>query len=211
MFCPKCGIQVSDDALFCPKCGYGFSSVGEVSSGSVATPYAGTVSSTVPSTAFEQKLAQAANEGLGMNWYKFIIYVQCFLGGFSGIVTGISQLMGLQYGDRAKLMYRFYSFLKPVDVVFGILFLAIGVLMIYTRFGLKEFKSSAVGLYLILPLASAVSNVLYLFAASVALRTSPLDSSLTSGGTIGLIVGSIGLFVINYIYFNKRRHLFNEV
>ena len=163
-----------------------------------------------PGTLYERKLAQATSEGLGMNWYKIIIYVQCFLGCLIDLVSGITQILGLQYGDRASLVYSYYSGLKIVDILFGLSSIAIGILMVYVRFGLKKYQAKSVGIYLFLPLVNAIVSILYFVAASLVLHTSLFDADRLSGETIGLIVGSIGLFIVNYIYFGHRRHLFNE-
>ncbi|MBQ9003474.1 MAG: zinc ribbon domain-containing protein [Eggerthellaceae bacterium] len=212
MFCPKCGNQVSDGAKFCPKCGHNIGSGGEAAPipGPTPQPRFVPLPGPIPGTLYERKLAQATSEGLGMNWYKFIIYVQCFLGGLSGLVSGVTQILGLQYGDSASLVYGYYSGLKIVDVVYGISSIVVGVLTVYARFGLKKFKADSVGIYLFLPLVNAIAAILYLLVASIVLHTSLFDSNLVSGGTIGLIVGSIVLFIANYIYFGRRRHLFNE-
>lgn len=215
MFCPKCGNQVVSDAKFCPKCGCNLTMGGAITQATVShpSPQPGPELAREPvtTTFYQQKLAQAASVGLGMNWYKFIIYVQCFLGGLSGLASGVTQILGLQYGDRASLVYGYYSGLKIVDVVYGISSIVVGILMVYTRFGLKKFKAGSVSIYLFLPLVNAIAAILYLVAASIVLHTSLFDSNLVSSGTIGLIVGSIVLFIANYIYFGHRRHLFNEV
>ena len=212
MFCPKCGTQVRDGAKYYPKCGHNIGSGGEAAPipGPTPQPRFVPLPGPIPGTLYERKLAQATSEGLGMNWYKFIIYVQCFLGGLSGLVSGVTQILGLQYGDSASLVYGYYSGLKIVDVVYGISSIVVGVLTVYARFGLKKFKADSVGIYLFLPLVNAIAAILYLLVASIVLHTSLFDSNLVSGGTIGLIVGSIVLFIANYIYFGRRRHLFNE-
>ena len=121
-----------------------------------------------------------------------------------------TQILGLQYGDKASLVYGYYSGLKIVDVMYGISSIVVGILMVYARFGLKKFKAGSVGVYLFLPLVNAIAAILYLVVASIVLHTSLFDSNLVSGGTIGLIIGSIVLFIANYIYFGRRKHLFNE-
>jgi hypothetical protein len=214
MFCPKCGNQVVDTAKFCPKCGNKLSIEDAIVMPPAPDPNpqqgVESMPGQVAATIYQQKLVQATSEGLGMNWYKFVIYVQCFLGGVAGISSGFTQIMGLQYGDTASLVYGYYSGLKIADIIYGLSSILVGILLIYARFGLKKFKAGSVGIYLFLPLASAVSTILYLLVLSIILQTSLFDSKLVSGGTIGLIVGSIGLFIANYIYFNRRRHLFNE-
>lgn len=219
MFCPKCGVQVNDDARFCPKCGYNIAAArggaiqmpgnapqAPTSPYESSSPYV----NSAPGTLYERKLAQATSQGLGMNWYKFIIYVQCFLGGLVGFASGVTQVMGLQYGDRASLVYNYYPALRIVDIAFGITNIIVAVLMVYTRFGLKKFKANSVGVYLLLPLISAVSAILYILLASVIIHKSLFDSGLVSSATIGTIGGSVVLFIANYIYFTRRRYLFTE-
>lgn len=214
MFCPKCGNQVVSDAKFCPKCGCNLTMGGAITQATVShpSPQPGPELAREPvtTTFYQQKLAQAASVGLGMNWYKFVIYVQCFLGGLSGLASGVTQILGLQYGDRASLVYGYYSGLRIVDIVYGLTCIIVGALLVYTRFGLKKFRADSVGIYLLLLLANAVSAILYLLAVSIILRVPLFDSNLVSSGTIGLIAGSIVLFIVNYIYFGRRRHLFNE-
>lgn len=219
MFCPKCGIKVSDAARFCPKCGYNIADVrgnaihipGSAPHTS-ASPYSSPspYMNSAPDALYERKLAQATSQGLGMNWYKFIIYVQSFLGGLVGFGTGISQVLGLQYGGRANLVYDYYPALRIADIVFGITNIFVAVLMVYARSGLKKFKANSVGVYLFLPLINAVSTILYTLLASIIISKSPFDSGFASGTTIGTIVGSVGLFIANYIYFTRRRYLFTE-
>ena len=233
MYCTACGGQVNDNAKFCPKCGHPFSaakapsavvqpmspkesssSFGSATYGSPnhSSAYYDTATAyPVAGTLYERKLEQAAREGLAMNWYKFIIYVQCFIGGISGLATGVSQIFGFGYGDSASLIYHSFPVLKFIDVAYGIVCIVVGVLFIYTRFGLKQFKASAVGIYLFLPLINAASALVYGLLALIVLHSSLLGSELISISFVGTIGASVAFFVTNYIYFNKRRHLFCEV
>ena len=235
MYCPKCGNQVSDGARFCPQCGYAFPVEGVPMPASAPAPQQGYAPAPAPapqqayapgfasdpqlgqspvsdpSVLMQQKLAQAASEGLGMNWYKFIIYVQCFLGALGALVTGISQMVGAPYGEGAGLVYTFYPGLRVVDVLYGLSSIAAGALLMYAWRGLRRFKASSVGVYLIIPIITTVAAIVYLIAASIIVRSSLLGSGSVSGGMLGAIVGNVGLLIGNYIYFNKRKHLFNEL
>ena len=226
MFCPKCGNRVNEDAKFCSKCGFNIAAVSGAVPASVPQPVQQPApqpvqqsapqptsvpqANSVPNSLYEQKLAQAASEGLGMKWYKFILYVQCILGGFAGIISGVSQILGLQYGDQASLVYGFYPTLKTIDMTYGIVSILLGILFLCLRFGLKKFKAGSVDAYLILPLIEVVALVLYLLAVNVVLDKSLLESEMVSSSTIGTVVGYVVFFVINYVYFGHRRHLFNE-
>ena len=210
MFCPSCGKQVDDDAKFCPNCG--FSIAGGEPAGFGPTPPYGTAAapSLVPMTLYQQKLAQAEREGLGMKWYKFVIYAQCFLGALSGLSSGMVTMFGLQYGDRAEYVYALYPSLKTADVANGIMSIAIAALLIYARFGLSKFKAKSINLYLCLPLVSAASSLIYNIVAANILGISPAEVLSDPSGAASSIIGSIGMFAANMIYFNHRRHLFTE-
>lgn len=210
MYCPKCGKQVTDGAKYCAKCGHNLTGGGAVAPVPGPTPQPNPIPQPAPATLYQKKLAQAASEGLGMNWYKFVIYVQWIIGVAVGLFTGISMITGLQYGNRADLVYGFYSSLKIIDVIIGLTNIVLSVLFIYTRFGLKRFKANSIGIYLILPIISIVSTIIYLIVLSSIINVSLFDNESIATETIGTIVASLGLFIMNYIYFNHRRHLFNE-
>lgn len=217
MYCPECGCQVADGARFCPKCGNNMSAGREPMReySPYQNPNQNAYTNQYPDptpalgTTYAQKLAQAAREGLGMNWYKFIIYVQCFLGFFGGIIAGVMYLLGLQYGENASLVYGFYSSLKVVDIVYGILNIVIALLFILVRFGLKGFKSWSVGLYLLVYPLETIGLAFYRILTCDILDISPFEPSVVITLVVYLIVG-IAAYYINYIYFNHRRHLFSE-
>ncbi|MDO4539060.1 MAG: hypothetical protein Q4B54_12925, partial [Coriobacteriales bacterium] len=143
-------------------------------------------------------------------WYKFIIYVQCFLGGLSGVVSGLNYVLGLQYGDNVSQVYGYFPSMKTVDVIYGIVNIVVGILLVYARFRLKNFKANSISIYLFLPLVNAISTIIYLIAVSNVLHASLFSENMVSSSTFGLIVGNVILFVANYIYFGHRKHLFNE-
>ncbi|MDO4538373.1 MAG: hypothetical protein Q4B54_09455, partial [Coriobacteriales bacterium] len=178
-----------------PKCGSNIGVIGDVAQ----TPQP------VPDTLLKRKLAQAEREGLGMKWYKFIIYVQCFLGGLIGLVNFVGFSSGNQYGDSASLVYEAYPALKTVDVVYGISNLALAVLLVYVCFGLRKFKASSLRLYLYYPLVYPIATILYLLAMQTVLNTTlPFQDVVTQ------FVSNIVLFIANFRYFGRRKHLFNE-
>ena len=159
----------------------------------------------------DAKLAQAAREGLSMNWFKFIIYAQCFLGGLGGLVGGIMTMTGSQYGDYASMVYEFYPALRFVDIIYGLVTIAIGALMVFAWTELKAFKKQGVDHYLIVPIANVVASLVYVALACLILRASPSDVIELMGSTVSGFFSNVVLFFVNKIYFDKRRHLFTEV
>lgn len=159
----------------------------------------------------DAKLAQAAREGLGMNWFKFIIYAQCFLGGLGGLIRGIMTMTGGQYEGYADMVYGFFPAMRFVDIVYGLASIAIGALLVYSWTELKAFKKQGVDHYLIVPIATAVASLIYVALACLILHASPSDIAETMGSTVSSFATNIALFFINKVYFDKRRHLFTEV
>ncbi len=147
------------------------------------------------------------NQQLGMNWFKFIIYFQLFVTAITGVVNGFRIMTGLHYGldsVEVEIVYLFYSGLKTLDIVTGIMLILIGIFAIFTRFMLAGYKKSGPPMYLGLQIANILISIVYIIAFY-----SILDSieDINSSTFVSLIV-SIVLLIINVIYFNKRKHLF---
>lgn len=159
----------------------------------------------------DAKLAQAAREGLGMNWFKFIIYAQCFLGGIGGLISGIMAMTGSHYEGYADMVYGFFPAMRFVDIVYGLTSIAIGALLVYSWTELKAFKKQGVDHYLIVPIATAVTSLIYVALACMILHASPSDIAESMSSTVSSFVTNIALFFVNKVYFDKRRHLFTEV
>lgn len=97
----------------------------------------------------------------------------------------------------------FYSDLKTVDVLFGLLILALAVFNIITRSRLANYKSDALMFLNINNAAAAGVTILYALVASAVINVNVIEAQ-----QVGQISGSIIVIVINTIYFGKRKHLF---
>ena len=202
-FCDKCGKQIPDGAAFCPGCG---NRITPAAPGSDAAPQPPRVTPPVTYTT----PAQPDNTGyttpaqaLPMNFYKFVIWVQMFLAALVSVGNGFQLLTGSVYAQGARWIYAFYPALQVVNILFGLIFLAVAAAAIYVRQELAHFKKNAPTLYYLYLIAVAAINFLY------AVLTAIILSSLSTigGGVVGLITNGV-MVALCHIYFEKRSALF---
>lgn len=102
---------------------------------------------------------------LGMNWFKFIIYVQLFLTSLGALYNAYQLLSGKIYdndqGVTAEQIFRLFPSLKTVGFVSGILFLVVAGGAIFTRFQLAGFKKNGPMLYFIVIGIIIFANYIY--------------------------------------------------
>ena len=134
--------------------------------------------------------------GLGMGWYKFVIYFQLFASALINGIAGIVALTGAHYEGEADLVYTFIPSLSTVDKLYGIVLIALAVFAIIVRFQLAQFKKTGPKFYLLLLLISGIASLIYLIAAGAIVSQ------------ISQLIVSAALLVANYIYFQKRSNLF---
>lgn len=148
---------------------------------------------------------------LGMNWFKFIIYFQLFASCAINLYTGIRVLTGAHYGGVAKLVYSMFKGLKAVDILFGLLVIALAAGAIFVRFQLSGFKAMGPKLYLGLLIAACATSVAYVIAVVIVLRsrTGIAVGSIIARPIIQILVTGT-MVVVNYIYFKNRKHLFTN-
>ena len=144
-----------------------------------------------------------------MKWFKFLIYFGLFVGAIANAAFGVLYLTGFIYdissGEEGvhELVYAFFSNLKTVDVVFGVLFIALAVFGIYTRFRLAGYKKNGPACLIATYAASAIISFAYMLIVCIILGD-------FSDSDFGSIVTSIAMIVLNYIYFKKRKSLFTK-
>lgn len=193
-FCEKCGTRVEESARYCPMCGQpaAFRETGPVpqAAGRPAQPE-------------WDARPSGAEPPTPMKWFKFIIYFQLFFSAFVLLVTAITQLTGIAYGDAADVVYLIYPGLHAVDLIMGLLELALAALAIYVRQLLAKFRAKGPDYYLILIGINLAVSLIYALIASLI-----IGQSVFSASVIGNLVGSAAMIVINKVYFGKRRHLF---
>lgn len=154
--------------------------------------------------AYQAKLAQASAEGLGMKWYQFVIYVQCFVAGAAGLAYGLVRLTGSEYGSSRASVYLLFPALQVLDVVDGLALLALGVAYFYARSQLRRFTARGRKLYLAVCTASVAVSLLYVLILSSLVGTTAVISNAAAS-----ILGGAVLAVGNLYYFSKRKHLFD--
>ncbi len=145
-----------------------------------------------------------------MKWYKFLIYFSLFFSAASSLYNAIQVLSGAQYTysgiNQSELVYSFYSGLQAVDIIYGLLILALSVFCIVTRQKLKSFSKQGPQFVLWLYVGSMAIAVFYLIAATIVAEIK-LYELLSTRIVISFIV-SIIMVIANKVYFKKREHLF---
>ena len=160
-FCNHCGKPVPDNAAFCPGCGSRLTPAapnGAYNSNAQQQPRVQVPQVQTPPT--QQYNAPPAPDftkpqALPMNYYKFAIWVQLFLGALVYAVQGLGLLFGFWYeavsGINAQWFYLFFPAMHIVDILFGLLYLAMAVGAVYTRQQMAHFKKNGPDLYLPVP------------------------------------------------------------
>ncbi len=208
-FCSKCGTQIENtDQRFCTNCGAKVenqvkTSASVVNNDSVYEQQTVQNQYTVPST------SSAVQHP--MKWFKFLIYFTLFLGAFINFVYGFNYITGGIYFSQtngqvtAEMVYGTYGVgLKVLDVIQGILMLAIAAFGVYTRFRLARYKTNGPMCVYILYGAGAGVTLLY----NIALLAVTGLNQLTTVSSITSLVVSVGFIFLNYAYFTKRKALF---
>lgn len=212
-FCNHCGKPVPDNAAFCPGCGSRLTPAapnGAYNSNAQQQPRVQVPQVQTPPT--QQYNAPPAPDFtkpqvLPMNYYKFAIWVQLFLGALVYAVQGLGLLFGFWYeavsGINAQWFYLFFPAMHIVDILFGLLYLAMAVGAVYTRQQMAHFKKNGPDLYYLFLIAGMVLSFLYAVLQGIICST---GSGISSA--IGSLVGSGVVLVLCRIFFEKRRSMF---
>ena len=147
---------------------------------------------------------------VGMGWFKFIIYVQLFLGAGITAISGIMLLTGAHYQGLASSVYRFFGGLNVSDKIFGILMLAWAGFAIYTRFQLSGLKRKGPTMYILLYASNILLTIVYLIVSfsiisAKAGAVGSYISGATSAGQVVNLVVAIAMMIVNIIYLNNRK------
>ena len=146
---------------------------------------------------------------LPMRWYKFLIYVALWFSAAVNILGAIPYFTGT---SQTEEMLSRFPILATTDLIYGVLTLGMGVLAVMTRFALANYKQNAprlvVGLYAYGLVISVVYNAIVLSITSSAYDT--VNMIITIMSVITSAVISAVMVGCNYVYFKKRRYLFNK-
>lgn len=146
-----------------------------------------------------------SNPGVGMKWYKFLIYFALIA---SPILYGIAVIYDLNVFFQAVSLIGTAN----LELVLGLLmiillYVAFGTLALVARYGLANYCSVGPKAYLTMILLSG------------ALVLSPYIQMIVDGAELGLsffvavaccLVPTLVFFVLNFIYFKKREDLFDN-
>lgn len=210
--CSKCGTQLEDNIQFCHNCGSKVENQAETSA-----PVENVVNNAPiygqqpPQNQFYTPAEPKVQHP--MKWYKFLIYFSLFFGALINFVFGFNYITGgiyfvLSNGEvSADMVYGYYGGgLKALDVLYGIIMIALAGFSIYSRFRLAKYKSNGPMCINILLGAGAGLTLLYNIA-SLAITGLNFNEVFNSQ-VITSIAVSVGMAFGNHFYFKKRKDLF---
>ena len=213
MYCRFCGTKIPDNVKFCPECGANLAPVPSAApeesapaapaAPEIPTPFDPTPYDPAPYSADSFASADvAAAPQRGMKWFKFIIYFQLWAGMLVNLVTAGKYFTGAYYEGNAEMVYRFFPALQPLDIVMGVVCLALAVYAVVVQRALAKFRAKGPMMYYLMYIVNTAVTVLYLLIASIIIGQSAFTAEVA-----GSIIGSIVMLFVNIPYFNNRKHL----
>ncbi len=214
MYCRFCGTKIPDNVKFCPECGANLAPVPSAApeesapaapaAPEIPTPFDPTPYDPAPYSAGPFASADvAAAPQRGMKWFKFIIYFQLWAGMLVNLVTAGKYFTGAYYEGNAEMVYRFFPALQPLDIVMGVVCLALAVYAVVVQRALAKFRAKGPMMYYLMYIVNTAVTVLYLIIGSIIIGQSAFTAEVA-----GSIIGSIVMLFVNIPYFNNRKHLF---
>ncbi len=143
-----------------------------------------------------------------MKWHKFLIYFSLWASAVLNVLNSFMYFTGAMYGSdwQIESVYSYFSGLKTIDMLFGVVMIAVAAFTIVTRFALAGYKASGPRLLSGLYLVNAIAGIVYLIVASVVTGISL--GELVDSSTITSLITSIAMVFINKSYYDKRAKLF---
>ena len=214
MYCRFCGTKIPDNVKFCPECGANLAPVPSAApeesapaapaAPEIPTPFDPTPYDPAPYSADSFASADvAAAPQRGMKWFKFIIYFQLWASMLVNLVTAGKYLTGAYYEGSAEMVYDFFPALQPLDIVMGVVCLALAVYAVVVQRALAKFRAKGPMMYYLMYIVNTAVTVLYLLIGSIIIGQSAFTAEVA-----GSIIGSIVMLFVNIPYFNNRKHLF---
>ncbi len=214
MYCRFCGTKIPDNVKSCPECGANLAPVPSAApeesapaapaAPEIPTPFDPTPYDPAPYSADSFASADvAAAPQRGMKWFKFIIYFQLWAGMLVNLVTAGKYFTGAYYEGNAEMVYRFFPALQPLDIVMGVVCLALAVYAVVVQRALAKFRAKGPMMYYLMYIVNTAVTVLYLIIGSIIIGQSAFTAEVA-----GSIIGSIVMLFVNIPYFNNRKHLF---
>lgn len=148
--------------------------------------------------------------GYPMAWFKFLIYFMLFANAAINIFTAVTYLTGSVYlGEDMTMsdveaLYMFYPTAKMIDVIYGVLLIALAAYAIFTRFQLSGFKRRGPFLFILMYVLNLVIGLLYGISIMFTFETGLLGFI----SFVPSIITSVVMIFVNVVYFRKREELF---
>ena len=145
-----------------------------------------------------------------MAWFKFLIYFMLFANAAINIFTAVTYLTGSIYLDEdmtmsdVEALYMFYPTAKMIDVIYGVLLIALAAYAIFTRFQLSGFKRRGPFLFILMYVLNLVIGLLYGISIMFTFETGLLGFI----SFVPSIITSVVMIFVNVVYFRKREELF---
>mgnify|MGYP004624807009 FL=1 len=145
-----------------------------------------------------------------MAWFKFLIYFMLFANAAINIFTAVTYLTGSVYlGEDMTMsdveaLYMFYPTAKMIDVIYGVLLIALAAYAIFTRFQLSGFKRRGPFLFILMYVLNLVIGLLYSISIMFTLEAGLLDFI----SLVPPIITSVVMIFVNVVYFRNREELF---
>ncbi len=221
-YCPNCRNKIENpNKRFCPYCGAQQSvntNQGNGYEGNVGQNMSqnqgygmdmGQNQSNIPGATFKQERP--------MKWYKFLIYFALFAGALVNFSSGFSTITGQVYSIEsggtisADDVYAVFDGLQTLDMIYGLVGIAMAVYAIFVRFALAGFKKYAPNMIVAYYAIGTVSSFLYNLIGSNIIKegTNGLIDVSDSGIGISLAIGAL-MTSLNSAYFAKRKDMFQN-
>ena len=148
--------------------------------------------------------------GYPMAWFKFLIYFMLFANAAINIFTAVTYLTGSVYlGEDMTMsdveaLYMFYPTAKMIDVIYGVLLIALAAYAIFTRFQLSGFKRRGPFLFILMYVLNLIIGLLYSISIMFTFETGLLGFI----SFVPSIITSVVMIFVNVVYFRKREELF---
>ena len=215
MFCPNCGAGAPENTAFCPNCGTALTA---------PTQPQQPVQPQQPQQPVYQQPVQPGQpvyqqppygmpvpvaNPIPMKWFKFLIYFALWAGAILNAINGFTTISGAQYEPFADMVYAMFGGLKALDVIVGLGGIAVAALQIFTRFRLAGYYKNGPKLVLVVYAAAVALNLISVIGAFIILP-GELTGDLNLASPIANIVVNAAVAYANYVYFNKRKELFQK-
>lgn len=218
MFCRFCGNEIPEGGQFCANCGKAVEAEADSQPDAqqASAPQPETQQSYNSQPGGQQPYPQVQVnpvQNRPMAWFKFIIYFQLFANMVIMVYNALHGFLGIAYGDDAALIYAFYPGLKAVDVIYGLICIALIVGAFIVRQRLAHYKKNAPMQYILFVAAVLVMGLLHTIAGVAVISAAvPYAAGAgmadVAGNILGTVIGAAIFIPVNYIYFNKRKELF---